>query len=75
MQGKDDQSNGLDALPQRVSQRQLACHWGVSVRTLQRWNASGYGPPCMRIGGSVAYRISDIMVFEETCLHKTGAVS
>ena len=47
-----------------VRERDLAERWQKSVRTLQRWRAKGYGPAHMLIGGSVYYRIDDILAFE-----------
>lgn len=42
----------------------LASRYGKTVRTLQRWRAEGYGPPYLRIGGSIFYRTEDIEAFE-----------
>lgn len=47
-----------------ISERELAARWGKSVRSLQRWRAEGCGPQYMRIGGSILYRIEDIVTFE-----------
>ncbi len=27
-----------------LSERELSAHWGVNVKTLQRWRAEGRGP-------------------------------
>jgi phage terminase Nu1 subunit (DNA packaging protein) len=40
-----------------VTARRLADHFQVSVRTVQRWKARGL--PCLDVGGTVRYRISD----------------
>ncbi|MEV8466625.1 helix-turn-helix domain-containing protein [Fluviibacterium sp. DFM31] len=54
-----------ESTPNRfVSERALARHWGVSRRTLQRWRAAADGPPFSIIGGSVRYRMRDILAFE-----------
>ncbi|WP_312098575.1 helix-turn-helix transcriptional regulator [Corynebacterium dentalis] len=38
-----------------IKQRQAATELGVSVRTLQRWSASGYFLKPIRLGGRVVY--------------------
>ena len=43
----------------------LATHWKKSIRTLQRWRSEEYGPAFIRIGGSVRYRVEDVLAFEE----------
>lgn len=45
-------------------ERTLASRWGKSIRTLQRWRTDGHGPPFLRIGGSVRYRLSDVLDYE-----------
>ena len=47
-----------------LSERSLAARYDRTVRTLQRWRARGYGPACMRIGGSIFYRLEDVGAFE-----------
>lgn len=42
----------------------LADRWNKSRRTLQRWRAARYGPPYILIGGTIHYRIGDILAFE-----------
>lgn len=61
------QSNAL------VSQKHLAARWKKSVRTLQRWRSDGYGPAWIHIGGSVLYRESDILAFENRMRRGGGA--
>jgi hypothetical protein len=50
-------------------ERALAQRWNKSVRTLQRWRNEGYGPPYIRIGGTVHYRVEDILAFEDRHRH------
>lgn len=50
--------------PAYLSERQLAARWQASSRTLQRWRASGKGPPFLRLGGAIRYRLIDIEAFE-----------
>lgn len=58
-----------DTLPARMSEADLAAHWGFSRRTLQRWRATGRGPVWMTLGGRILYRRSDIRAFEAAQLH------
>ena len=48
-----------------INQRQLAERWDVSVRTLERWRSECKGPPYLKLGGHVAYRLSDVEAYEE----------
>ena len=48
-----------------VRQRDLAARWQKSIRTLQRWDGETYGPPSICIGGSVMYRVADVLAFED----------
>ena len=50
--------------PLLMHERTLAKRWGKSIRTLQRWRASGYGPPYILLGSSVRYRCDDVLAFE-----------
>jgi hypothetical protein len=47
-----------------ILDRVLAKRWNKSVRTLQRWRSNGYGPAYLRIGGTVYYRLADVLAFE-----------
>lgn len=51
--------------PNLLRERELAARWGASKRTLQRWRAESYGPPFLRIGGRILYRLGDVEAFEE----------
>ena len=55
-----------------VHEGKLRKRWRKSPRTLQRWRRSGYGPPYLRIGGSVFYRMADILAFEEAARSRPG---
>ncbi len=46
------------------TQRDLATRWHVSGRTLERWRAQRYGPAWITIGGSIRYRMSDVLAWE-----------
>ena len=47
-----------------LSEKLLARRWGFSHRTLERWRHDGTGPTYLKIGGRVAYRLSDIEAYE-----------
>lgn len=48
-----------------LSERQLAHRWQKSRRTLQRWRSEGFGPAYILIGGSIRYRLADVLDFED----------
>lgn len=48
-----------------ASEHALAERWNKSLRTLQRWRSEGYGPPYIRIGGTIHYRVGDVLDFED----------
>lgn len=50
--------------PRHLRQADLAQRWGISPRTLERWRWLGGGPPFLKIGARVAYRLEDIEAFE-----------
>jgi hypothetical protein len=47
-----------------LTQVDLARRWRISEKTLERWRWLKKGPPYIRIGGRVAYRAEDIVIFE-----------
>lgn len=51
-----------------LSPAELADREGVSVETVYAWNKSGSGPPYMRIGKHVRYRLTDIEAWEKSRL-------
>ncbi len=56
-----------------VPERVVAQRYDRTMRTIQRWRAEGYGPPFIRIGGSVFYREADIIAFENSARRGGGA--
>jgi len=42
----------------------LSRRWRVSPRTLERKRWTGDGPPYVKIGGAVRYRLDDIEAYE-----------
>lgn len=47
-----------------LTQWDLARRWRMSHRTLERWRQRGIGVPYLKIGGRVAYSLSDVEAFE-----------
>lgn len=39
----------------------------VSVKSVRRWRFRGLGPRYIKIGGSVRYRLSDLLAFLNSC--------
>lgn len=59
---------------QPMSEQDVADRWQKSVRTLQRWRRDGYGPAYLRIGGTIHYRLLDVLAFEASkCFGGKGA--
>jgi predicted DNA-binding transcriptional regulator AlpA len=47
-----------------ISPEDLAEREGVPLGTVYQWNSRGDGPPYMRIGRFVRYRLADILTWE-----------
>lgn len=56
-----------------LSERELAQRWSLSRRTLQRWRAAGSEPAWIVIGGSIRYRVGDVLAYEERQRRGEGA--
>jgi len=52
-----------------LDERNLATRWSMSPRTLQRWRQDKKGPPFLKLGGRVVYRLADIEAWERAQLH------
>jgi len=46
-------------------QGELAKRWQISPRTLERFRYEKKGPPYIKIGGRVVYRLTDIEAYEQ----------
>lgn len=56
-----------------LSGRELAERWGLSTKTLDRWRNTGDGPPYLKFGRTVRYRMEDVIEFEQRAvIRKTG---
>lgn len=49
-----------------LNQVDLSRRWGIAPRTLEQWRWKGEGPPFIKIGHTVRYRIADIETYEQT---------
>jgi predicted DNA-binding transcriptional regulator AlpA len=47
-----------------LSNPELAARYEVSVETVRKWRATGYGPPAHKLGRHVRYRLSDVLRWE-----------
>jgi len=47
------------------TEKRLAAHWDVSVRTIQRMRATGEGPAYIKIGKQVRYRPRIVRQYEQ----------
>jgi hypothetical protein len=55
-----------------LHQIELARRWRISPRTLERWRWLGQGPAYLKLGGSVAYRLEDVLTYEAAQLRTTN---
>jgi len=56
-----------------IRERELAGRWKISRRTLQRWRAERSGPTYILIGGTVRYRLADVIAYEQSMRRDGGA--
>jgi hypothetical protein len=47
-----------------LNQSELAKRWSLSARTLERWRWQRQGPPFLKVGGRVVYRLEDVESYE-----------
>lgn len=47
-----------------LNQLELAERWRLSGRTLEKWRQTDRGPPHLRIGGRIIYRLEDVIAYE-----------
>ena len=56
-----------------LNQSELAKRWSLSTRTLERWRWQRQGPPFLKVGGRVVYRLEDVESYEARQLrHRTA---
>jgi hypothetical protein len=56
-----------------LNQVELADRWGLSPRTLENWRWRGEGPPFVKIGRKVVYRLIDVEAYEHEQLRANTA--
>jgi excisionase family DNA binding protein len=49
---------------QHLTPIELAKRLGVPITTIYNWNSAGGGPPYMKIGRHVRFRLSDVLAWE-----------
>jgi predicted DNA-binding transcriptional regulator AlpA len=51
-----------------LTTKELSARWGgrITVRTLENWRSTSNGPPFIKLGGAVLYRVSDIDRWESS---------
>jgi hypothetical protein len=54
---------------QHLDQNAVARRWRISPRSLERWRWLRQGPPYLKVGGRVLYRLADIEAYERSQLH------
>lgn len=52
--------------PHFLTPAQLSDRWNglINTRTLANWRTQGNGPPFVKIGGAIAYRLADVEAWE-----------
>jgi hypothetical protein len=58
-----------------LHQEDLARRWRLSPRTLERWRWLKAGPPYLKIGGRVVYRLEDVEDYETNQLHLVASAA
>lgn len=51
-----------------LTTKEVSDRWGgrIAVRTLNNWRTNGGGPPFVKIGGAVLYKVADLLKWEES---------
>jgi hypothetical protein len=57
-----------------LNQSELAKRWSLSARTLERWRWQRQGPPFLKVGGRVVYRLEDVESYETAQLRQRDAI-
>jgi len=57
-----------------LNQAELSRRWSLSPRTLENLRWKRKGPPYLKLGGRVVYRVDDVEAYERAHLHLTNDV-
>lgn len=57
----------IDDEARLITENQAADRLTLSVKTLRNWRLSGYGPPHLKVGRLVRYRVSELNVWLKSC--------
>jgi hypothetical protein len=57
-------STAVARYPNLLTEQMLAARWHCSSSRLQNWRSHQKGPPFLKFGGRVLYRVDDILDFE-----------
>ena len=51
-----------------LNTKELSARWGgrITVRTLENWRSTSNGPPFIKLGGAVLYRVTAIETWENS---------
>lgn len=63
------ESAGTPPKTKHLAQLDLSRRWAMSPRTLERWRWLQLGPPYVKVGNRVVYRLADIEAFEAANTH------
>jgi excisionase family DNA binding protein len=63
----------MKEIPKYLTPRQAADWFGLSVRTLDRYRASGEGPAFHRFGGRIRYLREDLQAWADARRHTSTA--
>ena len=58
-----------------LNQVHLSRRWSLSPRTLERWRWLKAGPPYLKIGGRVVYRLEDVEDYGTNQLHLVASAA
>jgi hypothetical protein len=54
-----------------ITQVELASRWRISEATLERDRSIKKGVRYMKLGGSIRYRLEDVLAYEDSRMHET----
>jgi len=61
-----------DSTNRALTAPELAERWNVTPQALAQWRARNDGPPFLKLGKSVRYRMADVVAHEEAHLSRGG---